>query len=138
MHAWIGEYIDGWIDGQKEKIKQDRLDQTRIWYNGREEKRRELYGVEQKVEQSRIEKQNRIDRQVKRYKHQEIKRQPDKQIERQTDRQIEREREIERQKDRKIERNMDRQRGRKVGRQIDSGQIDSQIDIEADGQIDRY
>ena len=33
---------------------------------------------------------------------------------------------------------MDRQRGRKVGRQIDSGQIDSQIDIEADGQIDRY
>ena len=134
MHAWIGEYIDGWIDGQKEKIKQDRLDQTRIWYNGREEKRRELYGVEQRMEQSRIEKQNRIDRQVKRYKHQEIKRQPDKQIERQTDRQIERER----QKDRKIERKMDRQRGRKVGRQIDSGQIDSQIDIEADGQIDRY
>ena len=33
---------------------------------------------------------------------------------------------------------MDRQGGRKVGRQIDSGQIDSQIDIEADGQIGRY
>ena len=125
--------MDRWIE-RKDQIGQTRLDQTRIWYNGREEKRRELYGVEQRVEQSRIEKQNRIDRQVKRYKHQEIKRQPDKQIERQTDRQIERER----QKDRKIERKMDRQRGRKVGRQIDSGQIDSQIDIEADGQIDRY
>ena len=131
--------MDRWIE-RKDQIGQTRLDQTRIWYNGREEKRRELYGVEQRVEQSRIEKQNRIDRQVKRYKHQEIKRQPDKQIERQTDRQIERERDrkIERQKDRKIERKMDRQRGRKVGRQIDSGQIDSQIDIEADGQIDRY
>ena len=125
--------MDRWIE-RKDQIGQTRLDQTRIWHNGREEKRRELYGVEQRVEQSRIEKQNRIDRQVKRYKHQEIKRQPDKQIERQTDRQIERER----QKDRKIERKMDRQRGRKVGRQIDSGQIDSQIDIEADGQIDRY
>ena len=131
--------MDRWIE-RKDQIGQTRLDQTRIWYNGREEKRRELYGVEQRVEQSRIEKQNRIDRQVKRYKHQEIKRQPDKQIERQTDRQIERERyrKIERQKDRQIERKMDRQRGRKVGRQIDSGQIDSQIDIEADGQIDRY
>ena len=131
--------MDRWIE-RKDQIGQTRLDQTRIWYNGREEKRRELYGVEQRVEQSRIEKQNRIDRQVKRYKHQEIKRQPDKQIERQTDRQIERERDrkIERQKDRQIERKMDRQRGRKVGRQIDSGQIDSQIDIEADGQIDRY
>ena len=133
--------MDRWIE-RKDQIGQTRLDQTRIWYNGREEKRRELYGVEQRVEQSRIEKQNRIDRQVKRYKHQEIKRQPDKQIERQTDRQIERERQkdrkIERQIDRKIERKMDRQRGRKVGRQIDSGQIDSQINIEADGQIDRY
>ena len=119
--------MDRWIE-RKDQIGQTRLDQTRIWYNGREEKRRELYGVEQRVEQSRIEKQNRIDRQVKRYKHQEIKRQPDKQIERQTDRQIEREREIERQKDRKIERQKDRKKNgqteRSEGRQADRQWID--------------
>ena len=104
--------MDRWIE-RKDQIGQTRLDQTRIWYNGREEKRRELYGVEQRVEQSRIEKQNRIDRQVKRYKHQEIKRQPDKQIERQTDRQIERER----QKDRKKNGQTERSEGRQADRQ---------------------
>ena len=110
--------MDRWIE-RKDQIGQTRLDQTRIWYNGREEKRRELYGVEQRVEQSRIEKQNRIDRQVKRYKHQEIKRQPNKQIERQTDRQIERERDrkIERQKDRKKNGQTERSEGRQADRQ---------------------